>query len=118
MFDDVIISLTVFYLEHDPNSNMADGGDKKKIELYNFLEHYNLKDHYEKLVRQNVTTISHLKATSDTSLREVGFSGPEVDRVRKKLKENFDGIKKMVIAGTHTILGYCLHAAYSKDMFA
>jgi serine/threonine protein kinase len=74
---------------------MADGGDKKKIELYNFLEHYNLKDHYEKLVRQNVTTISHLKATSDASLREVGFSGPEVDRVRKKLKENFDGIKKM-----------------------
>ena len=79
---------------------MAAQDDKEKSRiLFNFLDYYDLSEYYGKLVKEGVTTISHLKATSDDSLRAIGFKGPEIDRIKKKLAQNFESnfLKKKVI---------------------
>ena len=78
---------------------MAQDDKEKSRILFNFLDHYNLSEYYGKLVKEGVTTISHLKATSYDSLRAIGFKGPEIDRIKKKLAQNFESniLKKKVI---------------------
>ena len=80
---------------------MAEGGvDSEAVErrrLFNFLHHYQLNGYYEKLLNEGVTRISHLKAASSNSLRTIGFKELEIDRLVKKLDQNFGKMSKIKV---------------------
>ena len=67
---------------------MADAEEEIKI-LFNFLTHYQLEQHFEKLIGERVTRVQHLKNTRSETLRNLGFSDAEIDRLKTKLSQNF-----------------------------
>ena len=67
---------------------MADVEEEQKI-LFNFLQYYQLEQHFEKLISERVTRVQHLKNTRSETLRNLGFSDAEIDRLKNKLSQNF-----------------------------
>lgn len=67
---------------------MAEAEEEQKI-LFNFLQRYQLGQHFEKLVSERVTRVQHLKNTRNETLRNLGFSEAEIDRLKVKLSQNF-----------------------------
>lgn len=67
---------------------MAEDEKEQKI-LFNFLKRYQLEQHFEKLIGERVTRVQHLKNTRSETLRNLGLSDAEVDRLKTKLAQNF-----------------------------
>lgn len=67
---------------------MAEAEKEQKV-LFNFLQRYQLGQHFEKLVSERVTRVQHLKSTRSETLRNLGFSEAEIDRLKVKLSQNF-----------------------------
>lgn len=73
-----------------------DSGDK--VLFHSFLRYYDLVPYYEGFVQMGVLKISHLKDVSDADLTQLGLSGPERTRLRKKADKNFSTSGKLKVS--------------------
>ena len=82
---------------------MADEDKEQKI-LFNFLKHYQLEQHFERLLNERVTRVQHLKNTRNETLLKLGFKEAEIDRLKTKLSQNFgDGALGRVKVGLEEV---------------
>ena len=83
-----------------PESHKVLQAEGEQKILFNFLQRYQLGQHFEKLVSERVTRVQHLKNTRNETLRNLGFSDAEIDRLKVKLSQNFgDGALGKVKVG-------------------
>lgn len=69
----------------------------EKQRFFNFLQHYKLERYHGPLVERGVSRISHLKTVDDRDLLQIGFSLSEMNRLRRKLDENFSITGRLIV---------------------
>ena len=65
--------------------------------FFNFLQHYGLQRYHGHLRDIGVSRISHLKSVDDKDLELIGFSRSEMNRLRRKLDENFSVTGRLMV---------------------